>query len=366
MQSILIIGAGPTGLAAAVELKRRGFQPRIVDKASGHPAESRALAVNARTLRILEASSLTDRFLEQGNCVSNFHLTEGDDKTIVRFDLSAEPPPYNFIVILPQADTERILAAGLREQGIEIEWETSVTDLRLENDRAIVSLGGESGTETVQPDIVVGADGAHSLVRKSLGIEFEGERQVDPFGLVDVRFSEPVEANELRLRFYPEGLLGFFPITDRIGRFVSTVPKLLESLPPEYPVGERLWETEFAVSFRHVDRFQKGNVFLVGDAAHIHSPVGGRGMNLGIEDAAWLAWLLSVGRESDFTADRLPTAKQVLRFTKMQTKQVSSRGPFASFVRRNLVPLILGVPPVRRRAIQSLRALDTPVPPWLS
>lgn len=366
MRSILIIGAGPTGLAAAVELKRRGFHPRIVDKAQGHPAESRALAVNARTLHILEASGLTSRFLEQGNCVSGFHISEGNENTIVRIDLSKESPPYNFVVILPQADTERILAAGLQKQDVAIEWNTEVTDLRLENDCAVVSLNGRNGAESLRPDIVIGADGAHSIVRKSLGIEFEGERQVDPFGLVDVRFSEPVDPSELRLRFYPEGLLGFFPISDRFGRFVSTSPKLLEALPPEYHVKQRVWESEFSISFRHVDRFQKGNVFLAGDAAHIHSPVGGRGMNLGIEDAAWLAWLISEGRESEFTNDRLPIAKHVLRFTKRQTQQVAARGPFARFVRRNLAPLMLGVPPIRRRAIQSLRALDTPVPPWLA
>lgn len=370
MKSVLIIGAGPTGLTAAVELARRGFRPRIVDQAAGHPLESRALAVNSRTLRILESAGLTEQIIAQGNLVTQMHASEadhrGDGKTLARLNLSEGPPPYNFIVILPQAETERILASAFPEFGIDVEWNTALTKLSLEADgKAVVCIDGPKGSETLRPDFVIGADGSHSVVRKSLGIGFEGERQVDPFGLVDVRLSQPVETNELRLRFYPRGLMGFIPMGEDLGRFVATDPSLLDRLPEGYAVSERLWETDFHISFRHVERFQQGNVFLAGDAAHIHSPVGGRGMNLGIEDAAWLAWLLSEGQAEQYTQDRLRVARFVLSITRNQTWFASSGGIMAGLIRRYALPVALRASFARQRAIKLLRAQDTPEPPWL-
>lgn len=370
MKSILIIGAGPTGLTAAVELARRGFQPRIIDLAAGHPVESRALAVNARTLRILEPSGLTAAFLDQGNPVRGMRALEktsaGDFKTLIRLNLSEGTPPYNFTLILPQADTERILAGGLSNYGIAIEWNTEVTNLHLEGGRAVVNIDGANGAEEIRPDIVLGADGSHSVVRKSLGIGFEGERHVDPFGLMDVNFGRPIDHSELQLRFSPEGLMGLIPISSETGRFVATKPRLLETLPAEFEITDRPWQTEFHVSFRHVECFQRGNVFLAGDAAHIHSPVGGRGMNLGIEDAAWFAWLLSNGQSERYTADRLPPARHVLRLTKQQTWFVSERSWFANVMRRNVIPNLLRLGFVRRQLLKSMQGFDTREPPWLS
>ena len=367
-KSILIVGAGPAGLTAAVELRRRGFHPRIVDQASGHPAESRALAVHARTLSLMEASGVTDVLLDRGNRVTRFQISEqakNREYSIANIDLASASPPYNFVLILPQADTERALAENLSNRGIQVEWATELSSLSLNGGNTSVIITGPCGEEELQPDIIIGADGAHSLVRKSIGATFHGNRRETPFSLADTEMGQPIDAQTLRIWFTPTGLVGRFPMSPTFVRYVATKRSLLENLPDGQSITRRVWETEFHVSFRHVDTFQKGNVFLAGDAAHIHSPVGGRGMNLGMEDAAWLAWLIDLGKESEYTRHRMPVAKYTLRQTKQQTAQVLNTGSAMRLIRRYLAPPILKIGPIYRRARRTLRALDTPPPPWL-
>ena len=171
---ILIVGAGPVGLTAAVELKRRGFRPRIIEKDAGPHVESRALAINPRTLDILEPSGATDELLKAGVKVRavNFH---GPDHLLFRLETRNIPHrKRNFMLVLPQAETERALIQTLGGSN-SIDWDTELTALTLKGDKPTATLTRKRKRETVSPDIVIGADGAHSAVRKAVGIGFAGE-----------------------------------------------------------------------------------------------------------------------------------------------------------------------------------------------
>ena len=366
MNDILIVGAGPAGLAAAVELGRRGFCPRIVDKAAGHPRESRALAVHSRTLQLLQPAQLTDDFLALGNRVSRITFCEGLSRRLFALDAGGAPGPYPFILVLPQAETERLLASALPRYGLNVEWQTEVTAVRRTEQATEIELIGPSGNETLRPEIVVAADGAHSVIRKSLRIPFDGHRVAEPFALADVEMKRPLDAREARVHLMPTGVLARFPINQHLVRYVATNPETIRQLPEADQVATKPWEAEFHISYRHAECFSDGNVYLVGDAAHIHSPVGGRGMNLGIEDAAWLAWLMERQELERYSPSRLPVAQRVLRQTRFTTGQVRSQGLIRPLLLRWVLPGLLAVPPIRRAALRRITAQDTPPPPWLA
>jgi 2-polyprenyl-6-methoxyphenol hydroxylase-like FAD-dependent oxidoreductase len=160
-------------------------------------------------------------------------------------------------------------------------------------------------------------------------------------------------------------LIALFPLPDGIFRLVSDQVNVLEKLPDGMSVREVLWQSRFRISHRQVASYQKGNVFLAGDSAHIHSPVGGRGMNLGIEDAAWLAWLIEKGETERYTALRHPVGKRILEVTTLATRLVSSDFAPVRFLRRHVLPLIARRAAVQRLALPRLAGLTTPHPPWL-
>jgi len=362
-QDILVVGAGPVGLTAALELARRGFRPRIVDKADGPAGESRALGVHARTLEVLKPAGLTEQMLAEGVPIRRMRIRE-DGKPLLTLDLSKLRTTYPFILSLPQARTERLLMAALAARGVEVEWNTELVALDTP-ERPRVTLHGSDGETIVEPDLVVGADGARSAVRQACGIGFAGEQMPAEFGLADIRRKTPHDAHEAVVEVLPDGVLGFIPMSDRFGRYVSNHAEIMKLIPRPDDIEAVTWQSRFRISYRMVETFQKGCVFLAGDAAHIHSPVGGRGMNTGIEDAAWLAWLIEKGETGRYSADRMPVARKVLAFTHQQTNQILARGPVSNFVRRHVAPLLVAIDPVARLGLRRLTGLDTPRPPWL-
>ena len=214
---------------------------------------------------------------------------------------------------------------------------------------------------------LIGADGAHSIVRKNLGIGFDGESFPGDWGLADVHLSDwPFPFDRPVITLDRHHICAFIPMAEGFGRFVSNDPDVLDRLPPDAKVKSIVWQSTFRISFRQVSTYQQGDAFLAGDAAHIHSPVGARGMNLGIEDACWLAWLMAEGRTEEYTRLRWPAGRAVLDFTEQQTRQISSRSLWADVLRRWLGPAILKVPAVRRRFLARVAGLDTAPAPWLA
>ena len=362
-RSVLIAGAGPVGMTAALELARGGFAPRIVDKGDG-PApisESRALAVNTRSLELLAPSGASSEIVAQAQ-----HITEMRVRSrrhpLVTIDLSASPGRYRGVHGLAQGRTERILMERLEGHGVGIEWRKEARPGAPE-----VTLASADGSEeVVRPDLLIAADGAHSGIRKALGIGFPGESVGSTFYLADIRYEQPLDTHFGEVVFFDPGVIARLPVGGDTFRYISTMENFLDLIDHPARVAGMPWKTDFHVSFRHVDPMSKGNVFLAGDAAHIHSPVGGRGMNLGIEDACWLAWLISQGRERDYSRLRVGTARAVLKQTHMMTRMVLLRNRAATAARGFLLPLAFRVPAVRHKVLRAIAGHDTPHPPWLA
>ncbi len=363
--SILISGGGPVGLTAAVELTRRGYQPVIIDDDGEPTPESRALAVNARTLDILEPSGVTERIIEAGTRINAMVFRRGGRETM-RLELRYLPHRFNFMVSLPQSRTEELLIARLKELGGSVRWFTELRGFEQSESALQCELHSKDGATEQACELLIGADGAHSLVRKSLGLSFEGETELQEFSLADVTLDDwPFPFDNGVVHAEPGRIVGFIPITEGHGRFVSNAPDLLNHLPAVAKVKDVTWESTFKISYRQVQTYQSGRAFLAGDAAHIHSPAGGRGMNLGIEDAATLAWLIETGTTDQYTALRHPIGAQVLKFTQAQTRQMTQSGPMQTLMQNWIAPLMLKVPAIQRMAVSRLVGLETPHPPWL-
>jgi 2-polyprenyl-6-methoxyphenol hydroxylase-like FAD-dependent oxidoreductase len=360
-KSILIAGAGPVGLTAAIECKRRGMDVRIVDPDKSVSPESRALAVNARTLDIMQPSGVTDSMLAAGHRVRKV-VVRKDGRILARLDLTKIPHKHNFLLVLAQSRTEEILAQHFKALGGKVERGVAVTGFE---DGAHVTSTLSKG-KPAKSDLLFGADGSHSIVRKTLALAFDGEAEEEAFGLADVELANwPFPFDTAVLTVMPGHLAPFIPMGEGHGRFITTAPDCLNNLPPDAKIKKVGWNTDFRVSYRQVQSYQKGHVFLAGDAAHIHSPVGGRGMNLGMEDACWFAHLVSQGREAEYTALRHPVGKHVLGFTQGFTSLARAHGLRRELLLRMLLPVIANMPFLRSRMYNALTALDTPPPEWL-
>lgn len=360
---VFIAGAGPVGLAAAVELTRRDIPVTIIDPDLSVSPQSRALAVNARTLDLLKPSGVTDRLLVDGQRIRRALIRNGT-KTLGTIDMSLAPQPYNFLLVVPQSHTEEVLEHELARMGVKVERGLSLTSFHQTPKGVNVTLS--DGSMRFTP-LLLGADGARSTVRKTLGFGFPGESEIQSFGLCDVALENwPYDWNTVVLTIMPGYVVGFIPMGEGHGRFVTTKPDPMKLLPPDAKVTRTMWVTDFNINYRQVESYQKDNVYLAGDAAHIHSPVGGRGMNLGIEDACWFAWLCAENRLQEFTKLRHPVAARVLSSTNTLTNSIATKGWTSRFFFAVVLPLVLHFPAVQRRALRNLTAQDTPPAPWLS
>lgn len=369
-QSILIIGAGPSGLTLATELTRRGIGCTIVDKAAG-PAplhESRALAFNARSQALLRASGVTGKIVAKGHAVNNIHLCwRGSLRQVVSMDHDISTPHSSgTITIIRQGEIERILISHLEAQGVSVQWNTELINFSETDTSITASLRNAAGVMQAQTArYLAGCDGAHSQVRKQGGYTFDGESDSQRWTLADIAVSGKDVAHTLIADLRPGQAFATMPIESNIVRLIHNGPDILTAHPIARYGTEVHWQSEFTVSYRLVKRYHRGRSFLCGDAAHIHSPVGGRGMNLGIEDAASLAWLLDTGCENQYSGLRLPVAQKVLSMTHRQTSQMNSAS-VGSTLAKKYGPALLSIPYIRRTMQRAVLGLDTPTPAWLS
>ncbi len=369
--SILIVGAGPAGLVAALELTRRGHIPRIIDAEPGPTpaAESRALGVLPRTLALLEASGIAERIRREGNPIRRIEI-HAQGRRLATMAFAELGRPEDCIRVLPQSRTEHLLLAALDERGIVPEWKTRFAGLapgaQMPGAQMTAILAGPRGTETAAFDRVLGCDGAHSSVRSAAGIPFEGEATATDWNLADLHLPAACDPSTLVFEFLRDGgAFGRIPIDATTVRYVASIRDLDRLIRPEDRGGSIGWTSRFHVSYRMAPRFATGPVLLAGDAAHVHSPVGARGMNLGIEDAAWAAWAIAEGREAEYSAARLPVARRTLAQTRALTTVVIGATPFVRLARRHLPPIALSLAPLRRRVLARILDVERPLPPWL-
>ena len=354
---VLIVGAGPVGLAAANRLVRNGAEVRIVDRSAARTTLSKALAINVRTLEHLEVSGLSERLIEAGQRIHRMRFFSGA-APLAAIELWRLPHRYNFLLCLPQSETERILEEDLNALGGEVERETELTGFRQEGERVSVTLSGPGGREeTVSTDYLVGADGAHSTVRKGLGVGFPGRRHDLVWNLADVKLEGPYGDDEASMHLQPAHAMLILPLGSGRFRIVTTVPDALNRLPMGRVVGTPSWTTDFTTSHRIVDSYGTDRVFLAGDAAHIHSPAGGRGMNLGIEDATVLANRIVGGGLETYSRDRRRVGLSIIGQTERLLAMVTLRNRIARGLRDAALRFLVPLEPVQARLRPRLMGL---------
>ncbi|WGM31358.1 NAD(P)/FAD-dependent oxidoreductase [Brevundimonas sp. NIBR11] len=359
---VLIVGAGPTGLAAALFLARRGVRARVVDAAPGPTTTSKALAVNPRTLELLAETGVADRILSEGQHIGVIRIgTNGRVNTTVRprWDRVAPGRP---MTILPQARTEALLAEALAEHGVRPEYDARLTGLIQTADTVTATL---SPGETVTTALLLGADGAHSATRHALNLDFPGDASDLPWHLVDVEI-EGAARDEARVDFQRAGPLITLPFAGGVFRIIGFGDDLLPRLPAGWTPGRVLWRSEFKVSHRMVPTMAVGRVALAGDAAHIHSPIGGRGMNLGIEDAFVFAVCAvdalngDLSRIADYARVRHAVDAAWVKTSRGLTGFVAGQSPGVRLVKRIAPPIATSVPGLIEQALKRGLGLDHP------
>lgn len=356
-ERVLIVGAGPSGLAAALFLSEQGIRPRIVEKEKGLSFHSKALGVNARTLLLLEQSGLTRRFLENGRRMEKINFWAGE-QLVFQNDFTKTRHKYPFMLIQPQKESEELLWEALAARGLEVAFQTELVLLKDGAKGATAVLSSEGGIiEEGNFGLVVGADGAKSTVRCLTGIGMEGFRYNEDWELYDVELEVPRHPDEGHVLVYEAGGMVMIRMKDNIWRVAGNISGLLNYLPKGTKVGEVIWDSTFRVGHRIAEILQQGNIVLIGDAAHLHSPVGARGMNLGIEDAYIVSQLLREDRLDEYTRVRRRYLKRTVRRINMITQALGGSGWFMRKARANvglLKPVFPIAMPIARKFILGL------------
>jgi 2-polyprenyl-6-methoxyphenol hydroxylase-like FAD-dependent oxidoreductase len=345
--TILIVGAGPVGLVAALELTRFGRDVRIIDMKEGPSRYSKAMGINTRTLELLEPSGVTPRLLEQGVRIGGVQFG-GDDRPYFSIDFSRIPGRYNFMVGLPQSATERILEARLKRFGVLVEHGSRFETLQQAPDHVTATVFADGHRTELRARYLIGADGAHSPVRRALDIDFPGTTSPDQWSLADVRAGSTLDNTRAHVFFRPDGVLFMLRFREDVYRVASNRPDVLSRLPAALHVDDVLWQSDFRVSHRQASRYGKGRCFLTGDAAHIHSPLGARGMNMGIEDACTLAVCLANDRPQHYGTSRHRAGAAAIRMVRTQNRLATSASPVARLMRTRVLPRLLRIDPLHR------------------
>jgi 2-polyprenyl-6-methoxyphenol hydroxylase-like FAD-dependent oxidoreductase len=373
---VLIVGAGPTGLLLANELARHGVTPRIIDRAPEPATTSRALVVQPRTLEIFDDLGVADQAIAAGTSASELTITFADKTIDLDFagqltgpqNHTAYPGPRT----LSQHDTERILTNLLATHGVKVDRGIALTDLTQDGDTVTATLRhGDGSTESVRCRWLVGCDGAHSAVRKASGIPFSGDTYRDEFIMADAELDWKLPHGGLYGFPSPAGIFAAFsmPGTNRYRIFGNFPPgpdgpsaeysepthdefqaMVDERVPFPATVVKEFWVTRYRVHSRTVPRYREGRVFLVGDAAHVHSPAGAQGMNTGIQDAYNLGWKLAfvvrgLADESlvdSYNAERHPIGAQLLKTTDRMFSVFGGQNPLARLARGRVAPVLAG------------------------
>ena len=364
---LLIAGAGPTGLAAALLLARRGVPVRIIDKAPVASRNSKALAINPRTQELLEDTGVTARMLAEGWAIRGVTLHRpGHGEASV--PLSPLLDTDRSLLALPQARSEALLAEALRTQGVAIEREVKLDTLAQADDGVEVGLVHADGSiERARTPLLFGADGAHSTVRQALGLAFPGDELPEPWQLWDLHLATPLEPDRVHLMLLPDGFLFALRIQGDLWRIMGNSAAPLDALPAGTVCGPVQWQSHFHIAHRVAERAGVGRVLLGGDAAHIHSPLGARGMNLGIEDAYVFAEC-AVGalaghasRLASYAQLRHAVHRQVVRRVAALTRLMHGQPASLRELRDVLVPRLLHFGPARRQFLRVAGGLDHPV-----
>jgi 2-polyprenyl-6-methoxyphenol hydroxylase-like FAD-dependent oxidoreductase len=378
-QEIVIVGAGPTGLALGAELQRLGVGALILDKLPAGANTSRAAVIHARTMEVLEPLRVTNELLREGLIVPIFRVRHGS-RILAKVSFQELDTAYPFTLMCPQDRTEAILLKRLEELGGAVQRPCKVTGVAGTGDDFNVTFLRGDEEESVRAKWVVGCDGMHSVVREQALIPFEGGSYNETFVLADVQMDWPLDREEVSLFFSGKGLMVVAPLPGNRFRMVASLEDapaeptvadfealLMERGPEDGVVAIRrmLWSSRFRIAHRVVRGMRRGRVIVAGDAAHVHSPAGGQGMNTGIQDAVSLAGALhaalQTGNESELDAwqeKRLKIAQGVVELTDRMTRMATAKSPVVQLLRNVAIEMIGNLPFAQHALAETLSELD--------
>ena len=379
---VVIIGAGPTGLALACQLTRYGIDFVIIDKNPGVTAYSKALGVHARTLEIYEQLDLAQKAVSLGTVAGKVRLLEKGEilGEVELSNIGQGLSPYPYMLVLEQSKNEQLMYEWLQSQGRDVLWQTELEDFAQDNTSVTAHVKNGSGeSQTIEGRYLVGCDGPKSPVRHELGLAFEGSTFARLFYVADVRIDWKFSHDGLHVCLAPHGVVAFFPMPgEKRFRIVGAFPegherdeseilyeeieaRIKEEAQLELDITRVDWFSTYKVHTRHVENFSSGRCFLAGDSAHIHTPAGGQGMNTGIQDAYNLAWKLALvlkhsARETlldTYNEERLPNAKRLTATTDRMFNLAAGKDWFVALIRTTVFPpmakYILSIETVRKK-----------------
>jgi 2-polyprenyl-6-methoxyphenol hydroxylase-like FAD-dependent oxidoreductase len=395
----LIVGAGPVGLTMAAELARYRVPVRIIDKALRRTDKSKALVLWSRSLELIDRMGCGPSFVDAGMQVTGINITAAGSQ-IAHVSLDAVETTHPYALMIPQSETERLMEQHLNRCGVEVERGVELVRFTPAGERVIAVLRHpDQHEETLELPWLLGCDGAHSSVRHGLGMAFEGDTLPSDWILADLHLTGgPNPPNELALFWHGDGVLVMFPISPGRFRVIADVDaqpgdaqaggaqpgphpadptlKEVQALldrrgPGGIQASNPIWLAGFRINERKVADYRAERVFVLGDAAHVHSPAGGQGMNTGIQDAVNLAWKLALvnrglaGPEpllQSYSTERSEIGRKVLADAGRLTTVATLRSGLLQSLRNHVAPLLLGLPPVRRAMTNAMAELSIGYP----
>ncbi|HUR31764.1 MAG TPA: FAD-dependent monooxygenase [Saprospiraceae bacterium] len=366
---VIIIGAGPTGLMAANQLARFGCDFIILDSKKGPTVQSRAIAVTSRSLEIYEQMGLADEVVQNGQRIESFHFFSGGKQRgkVVLGEMGKGLSDFNYLLGYEQSKNEELLYHNLQKQGKEVLWETSFVEITEFEEKVVVVAKSEEQL-IIHAKYLIACDGAGSPVRHQLKLAFEGGTYENKFFVADTVLKWQLSYTGLIISPSDQNFVAFFPMKGASNyRVLGTLPDkfsqddtitfrdiektVLETIGIPIQFEKVNWFSIYKLHHRRVDDFRKGNIFLAGDAAHIHSPAGGQGMNTGLQDAYNIAWKLSLVLRGitheklldTYEEERLPFAKWLMSFTDRGFNLMTSDNRVIAFMRKNLASKLIGL-----------------------
>jgi 2-polyprenyl-6-methoxyphenol hydroxylase-like FAD-dependent oxidoreductase len=367
---VLIVGAGPTGLTMACLLAQYGVSFRIIDKKEGIATRSKALAIQARTMELFEQLGISEKAVSQGQPATGLDMIV-NGKLRVRLNLNTYGiglTKYPYMLIHEQSKTEQLLVDKLKQLGKEVDWQHEFIKSQQNSDQVEVTIQNQGQSQVCRARYIVAADGASSPVRHQFQLPFVGGTYQHRFMLMDVSLRWPFSQEHIALCISENGFDAFFPMVgDRrfriIGLLSDAIPEDVEAhfedivsevkkesgVPME--ISDPKWISTYRLHHRYVSQFKVGECFFAGNAAHIHSPAGGQGMNTGIQDSFNLAWKLNmvlkgIAQENileTYHDERFPIARKLTRTTDKAFSLATSANPLVKWLRLNVMPLIMGI-----------------------
>nr|AKD43496.1 Monooxygenase [Streptomyces minoensis] len=371
---VLVAGAGPVGLALAYELARRGIPLRLIDAKDAPATTSRAVATHPRTLEAYDQMGLVEEMLKRGREIRAFTLFQ-DGRRLARLDAdySTMPTRFPFTLAIEQTATEEVFRDALADLGVVPEWGTSLERIAPDDDGVTVGLSHTDGRdETVRVPWLVGCDGGHSTVRRSLELPLIGEAN-QTWLLADAPMTSELPPNSIYWVRTDGGTLMAVPLADDRWRLLDTAEtdydgdpdrlaarferKLSQGLGHQVRIGTPTWVSVFTAQQRMVPNMRVGRCLVAGDAAHVHSPASGQGMNTGIQEAVNLAWKLAMVVEGharaelldSYTSERVPVGEALLESTKKATQMIELRSRFTDLALPVIFGVVSRVAPIRKR-----------------